>query len=121
MLESTTLVGSRNACSCPHDAVIRVYDEAGNLDLSGWDERIRKSKRRPKLPGRHQETVRFFNRELIFIKLSINGSAGGWVIIDARSFFKQMETQAQSINVIRSVWRRVKKPVNVRDLQPVKD
>jgi len=32
-----------------------------------------------------------------------------------------METQAQNINVIRSVWRRVKKPVNVRDLKPVKD
>ena len=31
------------------------------LDLSGWEERIRKSKRQPKLPGRHQETVRFFN------------------------------------------------------------
>ena len=30
------------------------------LDLAGWDERIRKS-RRPKLPGRHQETVRFCN------------------------------------------------------------
>jgi hypothetical protein len=48
--------------SAKHDAVIRVYDEAGNvgrdaptrgrfqrmvrifLDLSGWDERIRKSK-----------------------------------------------------------------------------
>ena len=50
--------------------MIRVYDEAGNLDLSGWEERIRKSKRQPKLPGRHQETVRFFNA----VK---KGSAGG--------------------------------------------
>jgi hypothetical protein len=32
-----------------------------------------------------------------------------------------METQAQNINVIRSVWRRIKKPINVRDLQPAKD
>ena len=30
-LESTTLVGSRNACSRSHDAVIRVYDAAGNV------------------------------------------------------------------------------------------
>jgi hypothetical protein len=33
----------------------------------------------------------------------------------------EMETQAQNINLIRSVWRRVKKPIKVRDLQPVKD
>ena len=32
-----------------------------------------------------------------------------------------METQAQNINVIRSVWRRVKKDIKVRDLQPVND
>jgi len=32
-----------------------------------------------------------------------------------------METQAQNLNVIRSVWRRVKKDIKVRDLQPVKD
>jgi hypothetical protein len=32
-----------------------------------------------------------------------------------------METQAQNINVIRSIWRRVKKPIKVPDLQPVKD
>jgi hypothetical protein len=32
-----------------------------------------------------------------------------------------METPAPNINVIRSVWRRVKKDINVRDLQPVKD
>jgi hypothetical protein len=32
-----------------------------------------------------------------------------------------METQAQNINVIRTVWRRVKKDIKVRDLQPVKD
>jgi hypothetical protein len=32
-----------------------------------------------------------------------------------------METQAQNINVIRSVWRRAKKPIKVSDLQPVKD
>jgi hypothetical protein len=30
-LESTTLVGSRNACSRSHDAVIRVYDGIGNV------------------------------------------------------------------------------------------
>ena len=40
----------------------RIEASLDRLDLSGWDERIRKSKRRPKLPGRHQETVRFFNR-----------------------------------------------------------
>jgi hypothetical protein len=33
----------------------------------------------------------------------------------------EMERQAQNINLIRSVWRRVKKPIKVRDLQPVKD
>ena len=32
-----------------------------------------------------------------------------------------METPAPNINVIRSVWRRVKKDIQVRDLQPVKD
>jgi len=33
-----------------------------------------------------------------------------------------MEAQAQNINVIRSVWRRVKKGhIKVRDLQPIKD
>ncbi len=32
-----------------------------------------------------------------------------------------METQAHNINVIRSAWRRIKKDIKVRDLQPVKD
>src|SRR5260370_24619171 len=32
-----------------------------------------------------------------------------------------METRDQNINLIRSVWRRVKKPIKVRDLQPVKE
>jgi hypothetical protein len=32
-----------------------------------------------------------------------------------------MEAQPKNINVIRSVWRRVKKDIKVRDLQPVKD
>jgi hypothetical protein len=32
-----------------------------------------------------------------------------------------MGTQAQNINVIRSIWRRVRKPIKVPDLQPVKD
>jgi hypothetical protein len=32
-----------------------------------------------------------------------------------------MEEQAPNINVIRSVWRRLKKDIKVRDLQPVKD
>jgi len=32
-----------------------------------------------------------------------------------------VETQAENINVIRSVWRRIKKDIKVRDLQPVKD
>jgi hypothetical protein len=32
-----------------------------------------------------------------------------------------MDTQAQNINVIRSVWRRANKPIKVSDLQPVKD
>ncbi len=32
-----------------------------------------------------------------------------------------METPDQNINLIRSVWRRVKKPIKVPDLQPVKD
>jgi hypothetical protein len=32
-----------------------------------------------------------------------------------------METQTPNINVIRSVWRRVKKDIEVRDLKPVKD
>jgi len=33
-----------------------------------------------------------------------------------------MEAQPQNINVIRSVWRRVKKGhIKVHDLQPVKD
>ncbi|HWN23845.1 MAG TPA: hypothetical protein VNN16_01945 [Candidatus Sulfotelmatobacter sp.] len=32
-----------------------------------------------------------------------------------------METQPPNINVIRSVWRRIKKDIKVRDLQPVKD
>jgi hypothetical protein len=32
-----------------------------------------------------------------------------------------MVTQAENINVIRSVWRRIKQDIKVRDLQPVKD
>jgi hypothetical protein len=32
-----------------------------------------------------------------------------------------METPDQNINLIRSVWRRVKKPIKVPDLQPIKD
>jgi len=32
-----------------------------------------------------------------------------------------MERQSQNINVIRSAWRRIKKDIKVRDLQPVKD
>ena len=32
-----------------------------------------------------------------------------------------MKAQPQNINVIRSVWARVKKPIKVLDLQPVKD
>jgi len=32
-----------------------------------------------------------------------------------------METPAPNINVIRSIWRRVKTDIQVRDLQPVKD
>jgi hypothetical protein len=32
-----------------------------------------------------------------------------------------METHDQNINVIRSAWRRIKKDIKVRDLQPVKD
>jgi hypothetical protein len=32
-----------------------------------------------------------------------------------------METQPPNINVIRSVWARVKKPIKIRDLVPVKD
>jgi len=32
-----------------------------------------------------------------------------------------METQPPNINVIRSVWRRAKKPIKVLDLKPVKD
>jgi hypothetical protein len=33
----------------------------------------------------------------------------------------QMNIPDQNINLIRSVWRRVKKDIKVRDLQPVKD
>jgi len=32
-----------------------------------------------------------------------------------------MNIPDQNINLIRSVWRRVKKDIKVRDLQPVKD
>ena len=32
-----------------------------------------------------------------------------------------MNTQIPNINVIRSAWRRVKKNIKVRDLNPVKD
>jgi hypothetical protein len=32
-----------------------------------------------------------------------------------------METHDQNINVIRSAWRRIKKDIKVRDLQPLKD
>ena len=32
-----------------------------------------------------------------------------------------MNTQIPNINVVRSAWRRVKKNITVRDLQPVKD
>jgi len=32
-----------------------------------------------------------------------------------------MEEQTPNINVIRSVWRRLKKDIKIRDLQPVKD
>jgi len=32
-----------------------------------------------------------------------------------------METKPKNINLIQSVWRRIKKEIKVRDLQPVKD
>jgi hypothetical protein len=32
-----------------------------------------------------------------------------------------MDKEIPNIEVIRSVWRRVKKPIKVRDLQPAKD
>ena len=32
-----------------------------------------------------------------------------------------MNIPDQNINVIRSIWRRVRKPIKVPDLQPVKD
>jgi hypothetical protein len=32
-----------------------------------------------------------------------------------------METERKNINVIRSVWRRMKKDIKVHDLQPRKD
>jgi len=32
-----------------------------------------------------------------------------------------MNTQIPNINVVRSAWRRVKKDIKVRDLNPVKD
>ena len=32
-----------------------------------------------------------------------------------------MEAEPKNINVIRSVWRRMKKDIKVRDLQPEKD
>jgi hypothetical protein len=32
-----------------------------------------------------------------------------------------MESKPQNINVIRSVWRRIKKDIKLRDLLPVKD
>ena len=32
-----------------------------------------------------------------------------------------MEAEPKNINVIRSVWRRMKKDLKVRDLQPEKD
>jgi len=32
-----------------------------------------------------------------------------------------METNPKNINVLHSVWRRIKKDINLRDLQPVKD
>ena len=32
-----------------------------------------------------------------------------------------MDREIPNIEVIRSVWRRVKKPIKVGDLQPVKD
>ena len=47
-------------------------------------------------------------------------SLTGWAGLLLRNIWG-METQAHNINVIRSVWRRIKKPINVRDLQPVKD
>jgi hypothetical protein len=34
------------------------------LDLSGWDEQIRKSKRQPKLPGKHQDGAQNFKATL---------------------------------------------------------
>jgi hypothetical protein len=32
-----------------------------------------------------------------------------------------METPSENMNVIRSAWRRVKKPIKIGDLKPVKD
>ena len=32
-----------------------------------------------------------------------------------------MEPKPQNINLIQSVWRRIKKEIKLRDLQPVKD
>jgi hypothetical protein len=32
-----------------------------------------------------------------------------------------MDRETPNIEVIRSVWRRVKKPIRVRDLTPIKD
>jgi hypothetical protein len=49
--------------------------------------------------------------------------SGQWVTLK-RTLLRNncgMDIRAQNINLIRSVWRRVKKPIKVRDLQPVKD
>lgn len=32
-----------------------------------------------------------------------------------------MESKSQNLNAIQAVWRRIKKDMKVRDLQPVKD
>ena len=51
----TTAQGLRSSCRQ------KRIEALGIASTSGWDEQIRKSKSRLKLPGRHQETVRFFN------------------------------------------------------------
>jgi hypothetical protein len=85
-----------------HDAVIRVCDEAGNVIETHEDAAISKSAARSKC-------LRLPRQSAILKRTLLRNN---WA----------METQAHNINVIRSVWRRIKKAdIKVRDLQPVKD
>jgi hypothetical protein len=99
--------------------VIRVYDEAGNVierhehagNFKEWQRDQNVCDYRVSRPSESEcVDTAIFSLLSPRTLLRIN-----W------AWRRGMEKQAPNINVIRSVWRRAKRPIKVSDLQPVKD